>query len=107
VIFTYHSVQDKGIVESSEEYDLLPGIEALEGDGKAIKTHLNAFGNTDLAGMLREKDCDTVLIIGQSALHCVLPSYFDAYDQDIFPYTLRGGESRIGRGGREDGGDHL
>ena len=43
-----------------------------------IKTHLNTFNGTGLDTLLKEKGCDTVMIIGLSAVHCVLATYFGA-----------------------------
>jgi nicotinamidase-related amidase len=40
--------------------------------------------------MVKENGCDTVIIIGLSALHCVLSTYLGAYDRDLFPYIVRG-----------------
>ena len=78
VLFSYHSVIGKGIVEGSKDFDLLPAITAREEERKVIKTHLNAFNGTGLDTLLKEKGCDTVMIIGLSAVHCVLATYFGA-----------------------------
>lgn len=89
IIFTCHSFPEKGISQGSKEFDFFPNLTPESGDGKVVKTRQNAFNNTDLERLVREKGCDTVIIIGLSALHCVLSTYYGAYDKDLQPYLGR------------------
>jgi nicotinamidase-related amidase len=76
-------------VPGTKEFELFPSLTVKAEDGKVVKTHQNAFNKTELERMVRDKGCDTVILIGLSALHCVLATYFGAYDQDLFPYLAR------------------
>jgi nicotinamidase-related amidase len=69
---------------------VFPGIEVKSTDEKVVKTYQNSFNKTNLDSVIREKGCDAVIIIGLSAMHCVLSTYLGAYDHDIYPYLLRG-----------------
>ncbi|MEJ5327607.1 MAG: isochorismatase family cysteine hydrolase [Candidatus Bathyarchaeia archaeon] len=90
IIFTYHSYAERGIVPGTKEFELIPSLTAMAEDAKVIKTHQNAFVKTALAHMIRDKGCDTVILIGLSALNCVLATYLAAYDEGFFPYIVRG-----------------
>lgn len=90
IIFTYHSFPEKGIAQGSKEFDLFSNFTPEAQDGKVVKTRQNAFNNTELERLVREKGCDTVILIGLSALHCVLSTYYGAYDKDLQPYLGRG-----------------
>jgi nicotinamidase-related amidase len=89
VIFTFHSFTDANIVTGTEAFDVLPGIDFQTTDGKVVKTYLNAFNKTELANTVKAKGCDTVVLVGLSALHCVLSTYLGAYDHDLSPYLIR------------------
>lgn len=90
IIFTYHSYGNGAIVPGTKEFELLPGITVEPADGVLVKTYANAFNKSQLETMIRDRGCDTVLIVGLSALHCVLSTYHGAYDHDIVPYLVRG-----------------
>jgi nicotinamidase-related amidase len=90
IIFTYHSCDAKGIVPKSREFELFPSIDVQATDKKVVKCHQNAFNKTELEQVVRDSGCDAVIIVGLSALHCVLATYFGAYDRDIAPYLVRG-----------------
>lgn len=90
VIFTCHSYGDGGIVPGTQDFELFPGIEVKPTDMKVIKTYQNAFNKTNLETLIREKNCNAVILIGLSAMHCVLSTYLGAYDRDLFPYLLKG-----------------
>ncbi len=90
IIFTYHSYDDRGIVAGTKEFELFPSVEVKTNDGVVVKTHQNAFNKTSLESMIRDKGCDTVILVGLSAMLCVLGTYFGAYDRDFTPYLVRG-----------------
>jgi nicotinamidase-related amidase len=89
VIFTYHSYDARAIVQGTQEFEVLPGIEVKPIDERVVKTYQNAFNKTNLESIIREKNCDAVIIIGLSAMHCVYSTYLGAYDHDLYPYLLR------------------
>ena len=90
IIFTYHSFPENGITPGNKGFEFFPTIDAKSTDAKVVKTHQNAFNQTELEKMVRDKQCDTVILVGLSALHCVLATYFGAYDRDFNPYLVRG-----------------
>lgn len=90
VIFTFHSYSERGIVPETQGFNLLPNIVVKAGDEQVVKTHQNAFMKTELARIIRDKGCDTVILVGLSALNCVLSTYLAAYDEGFFPYIVRG-----------------
>ena len=90
VIFTFHSFGELEIVPGSQDFKLLPGIDVNAGDEQVVKTHQNAFAKTELARIIRDRGCDTVILVGLSALNCVLSTYLSAYDEGFFPYIVRG-----------------
>jgi nicotinamidase-related amidase len=90
IIFTYHAYEDRGIVAGTQAFELFPTVEAKTNDGVVVKTHQNAFNKTELESLIRDKGCDTVILVGLSALHCVLATYFGAYDHNLAPYLARG-----------------
>jgi nicotinamidase-related amidase len=90
IIFTYQSFSQHGVVSGTKEFELLPGITATAEDGKIVKAYSNAFNKTELTRMIQDKGCDTVFLIGLSALHCVLSTYLAAYDEGFSPYIVKG-----------------
>jgi len=90
VIFTFHSYAEAGVVPGATDFEVVPGIDVATADGRVVKTHLNAFSKTELANLVRARGCDTVVLVGLSALHCVLSTYLGAYDYDFAPYLVRG-----------------
>lgn len=90
IIFTYHSYAEKGIAPETRKFELIPSLIATAEDSKIVKTHQNAFVKTELARVIRDKGCDTVILVGLSALNCVLATYLAAYDEGFFPYIVRG-----------------
>jgi nicotinamidase-related amidase len=93
IIFTYQSYPEQGVIQGTHAFELLPNITATDDDGKVVKTHSNAFNKTELTRMIQDKGCDTVIIIGLSALHCVLSTYLAAWDEGFFPFIVRGAVS--------------
>ncbi|HER54543.1 MAG TPA: cysteine hydrolase, partial [Candidatus Bathyarchaeota archaeon] len=54
IIFTYHSFPAKGIKLGTKGFDFFPSIKVTSSDANVIKTHQNAFNNTDLEKLVRE-----------------------------------------------------
>ena len=55
------------------------------------KHHMSAFQNTQLPDLIIERGYDTALICGAYAEHCVMATYWTAFQHDITPYLLSGG----------------
>ncbi len=62
-----------------------------EKDAIVHKTGMNSFRDSGLDDVLRSLGCDHLLIAGMVAQHCVLATYFGAFDHDLSPYMLEGG----------------
>lgn len=90
IIFTFHSYAEHGIVKETKEFEIMPEISITKDCKKIIKTHQNAYIKTNLAKIIRENGCDTVMIAGLSALNCVLSTYLATYDENLFPYLVKG-----------------
>jgi nicotinamidase-related amidase len=90
IIFTYHSQDDIGMVPGTNEFDLFPGVKVNPSDGKVVKTYMNAFNKTDLESQIHDMGCDTVILIGLSAMYCVHATYLGAFDRDLVPYLIKG-----------------
>ncbi|MDW5562041.1 MAG: isochorismatase family cysteine hydrolase [Methanomassiliicoccus sp.] len=91
IILSYHSYEEKGMVTGSSAFEYLSEIKTEKNDIVIVKRYMNAFNKTELEAILRDRGCDTLMIVGLSALHCVLSTYMGAYDRDILPYLVRNG----------------
>jgi nicotinamidase-related amidase len=89
VIFTYHACPALGLEPGGKGFELHPGLAAVEADGKVVKDQMNAFNGTDLERIVRERGCDTVVLMGLSATQCVLATYYGAFDKSLSPYLVR------------------
>lgn len=90
IIFTYQSYGNRGIMQGTKEFELFPSIDVKATDVKVVKTYANAFNKTELERLVRDRACDTVILVGLSAMHCVLATYLGAYDHDLIPYLAKG-----------------
>ena len=78
----------QGITDDSDI--LLDGFKIEEGDSVVRKYHMNSFLNTNLSDVIRSKGCDGALLMGMYAQHCVMSTYWGAFDKDISPYMMEG-----------------
>lgn len=78
-----------GPATDSEGFAFDPAIRIAPGDPRVVKNFPNAFKNTPLERLLREKDCDTVFLCGLSSTGCVLATYFGAKNLDFKAFMLR------------------
>jgi len=76
---------------TDDPFDLLDGFEIKEGDHIVEKYHMNSFYNTTLADVIHENDCDSALLMGMYAQHCVMATFWGAFDKDVSPYMLKDG----------------
>lgn len=91
IIVGYTMDKEQGLLPGTKSFEVPEIVNVEETDLKVTKRHSNAFGNPELAAMLRKEGCDTLAIVGLSASGCVLATYFSAYDWDIRPYLIQGG----------------
>jgi len=70
---------------------LLDGFEIKDTDIVVRKYHMNSFYNTNLADVIKYYDCDAALFMGMYAQHCVMATYWGAFDKEISPYLMKGG----------------
>jgi len=91
VIFVCFQKTARNLMPGYKEYEVVDGIGHMESDICVVKTRMNSFSGTDLPDILEKNGCDGVLIVGLSALHCVISTYFGAFDHYIDSYILRGG----------------
>jgi len=70
-------------------YALLDGFKMEESDHVVIKYHMNSFNNTNLSDMIHALDCDSALLMGMFAQHCVMSTYWGAYDKGVSPYMMK------------------
>ncbi|MCU0861049.1 MAG: cysteine hydrolase [Methanomassiliicoccales archaeon] len=88
IIVVYHT-DEEGPAPGSQAFAFHPSIKVREEDATVVKNYPNAFNRTRLEAMLRERDCDTVMLVGLSASGCVLATYLGALDRDLSPYLVK------------------
>lgn len=66
----------------------MPGLEPLVGEDVLLKRHPSAFFGTELAGMLRFKGVDTVVVCGVSTSGCVRATVLDALCHNFRPMIV-------------------
>jgi len=91
IIRIYHVDKGVGPMPGTEEFEFVPAIGIVESDTRIIKNYGNAFNKTDLASILEQKQVDTVILCGLSAVACVMATYVGAEDLDLHPFYLRDG----------------
>ena len=76
---THSEKEDKTIIK---EIGDISGLQIVD------KYHMSAFQNTNLADLMTNKGYDSVLICGAYADHCVMATYWSAYEHDMSPFIL-------------------
>ena len=76
---THSEKEDKTIIK---EIGDISGLQIVD------KYHMSAFQNTNLADLMTYKGYDSVLICGAYADHCVMATYWSAYEHDMSPFIL-------------------
>jgi nicotinamidase-related amidase len=69
VAFVQHA--DEELIEGSEDFDLVHGLDVREGDIRVVKHHGSAFHGTDLRAQLSALGVDEVIVCGLQTEHCV------------------------------------
>ncbi|MDQ1371755.1 MAG: hypothetical protein QG582_670 [Candidatus Thermoplasmatota archaeon] len=91
IVFVYHEDVNDGPRPGSKGFEFSELIDVRDTDTKLVKHYPNGFNKTDLGDILLEKGCDTVFIVGLSAVGCALATYHGAIDRDLGPYFVQGG----------------
>ena len=85
IAFVQHA--DEELVEGSDDFDLVEGLDVREGDIRVIKHHGSAFHDTDLLAQLASRDVDEVIVCGLQTEYCVDSTMRHARTLDL-PATL-------------------
>jgi len=91
IVVVYHEDKEQGPRPGTKAFAFHESIEVLESDTKVVKNYPNAFNKTPLGDMVRGMGCDTVVIVGLSAVGCAMATYHGAIDLDLEPYFVHGG----------------
>ncbi|MFO7843578.1 MAG: isochorismatase family protein [Bacteroidales bacterium] len=86
IIRVYHQDKKRGPDENSEAFKFAKEINIKDDYPMIIKHYGNAFNQTNLDQLFKEKEVNTVFLCGLSATGCVLSTYVGAedYDYDVF-----------------------
>jgi nicotinamidase-related amidase len=88
-VIRVYQLNSNGPKPDSKDFQFPDTILIKEDDPKIIKTYANAFTNTDLEKILREKGCDTLYLCGLSATHCVVATYLGAKDHGFKVFLIK------------------
>lgn len=90
VIRIYHHDPKWGPQPGSESFEFPSSVVIKDTDPKVIKNFPSGFKKTELDGILKEKDCNTLFLCGLSATGCVLATYHGGQDLDYHVFMLKG-----------------
>lgn len=100
VVWIQHRDEADGAVPGNPGFEFIEQLKPEADDHRVTKDYGNSFNKTDLAGFVRERGIDTVVITGFCAEYCVLSTYRGAQDLDLRPVILKNAIS-------SDNADHL
>ena len=81
-------LKDGGLRRDSWGYRIYDDLKTRDEDWYVEKTRLSAFYNTNLEGVLRTLDADTVLFAGVLTNQCVAATSKDAMFRDFKPIVI-------------------
>jgi nicotinamidase-related amidase len=81
-------LKDGGLRQDTWGYEVYEELGARESDWYVEKTRLSAFYNTNLEGVLKALDADTVLFTGVLTNQCVAATSKDAMYRDFRPIVI-------------------
>lgn len=85
-------VKDLSVGEvGSDRFEFIDEIDTLDNDIVVHKNFNNAFWETELDNILREKDIEAVIISGFAAEYCVLFTYGGAVERGYETFLLQNG----------------
>lgn len=88
LVIVYHEDRELGPRPGTRAFAFHESIEVKQSDPMVVKNYPNAFNKTPLADMLLGMGCDTVFIVGLSAIGCAMATYHGAIDLDLEPYFV-------------------
>ena len=81
-------LKEGGLRQDTWGYEILDELGAIEADWYVEKSRLSAFFNTNLEGVLRALNADTVLFAGILTNQCVAATSKDAMYRDFRPIVI-------------------
>lgn len=90
IIVVYHTDPARGPEPGTEAFAFPEEIRITDDDVRVVKNHPSAFVETELEEILRREGCDTVFLVGLSAVGCVLRTYFDAERLEFRTFMVEG-----------------
>jgi nicotinamidase-related amidase len=78
VINVLHQDLRFGFSEGHEDFEFIEQLKVHETDSRIIKSFGNAFKQTDLDAILKEKGVDTVFLCGLAGEYCVHATFYGA-----------------------------
>ncbi len=90
IIVVYHTDPARGPEPGTEAFEFPEEIKITDDDIKVVKNFPSAFVKTELEEILRREGCDTVFLVGLSAVGCVLRTYFDAERLEFRTFMVEG-----------------
>ena len=90
IIVVYHTDPARGPEPGTDAFEFPEEIKITDDDIKVVKNFPSAFVKTDLEEILRREGCDTVFLVGLSAVGCVLRTYFDAERLEFRTFMVEG-----------------
>jgi nicotinamidase-related amidase len=90
VIRVYHTDPESGPAPDSEAFQFPKTTAVKPDDPQIVKNYPDAFKKTNLDGLLKEKNINTLFLCGLSATGCVLATYHGALDMDYDMFMVKG-----------------
>jgi nicotinamidase-related amidase len=90
VIRVYHTDPESGPAPDSEAFQFPKTTVVKPDDPQIVKNYPDAFKKTNLDGLLKEKNINTLFLCGLSATGCVLATYHGALDMDYDMFMVKG-----------------
>lgn len=90
IIVVHHTDPDRGPAPGTEGFEFPEEIRVTDDDTRVVKNFPSAFVETELEEILRAEGCDTVFLVGLSAVGCVLYTYFDSERLEFRTFMIEG-----------------
>ncbi|MDD4645078.1 MAG: cysteine hydrolase [Bacteroidales bacterium] len=88
IIRIYHEGKEFGPKQGTDQFEFPTTVKILPDDPKVIKNYPDGFNKTDLDKVLRENGCNTLFLVGLSAVGCVLATYIGANNHDYKVFMI-------------------
>jgi len=89
VIRIYHTNEESGPLQGSDEFEYPSAIKIVRDDTQIIKTYSDAFNRTNLDDVLKKSGCNTLFLCGLSAVGCVMATRTGAFNHDYKPFLVK------------------